>query len=179
MVLGQFSWRTEALRKRFGRLPAHVKLMDADTPINTFSLFEIADYGLTVRGTIGMELPCFGIPVVTAGTGRYSGRGFTIDPATRRHYHDLLGKLQDVPPLGVEAVRRARLHYYGALSLRPVPMRSFDFDYHAGNKRGAASNYDVILRRPVNGDLLKSDDLGRLIKWLADEKSPELLSQEI
>ncbi len=58
-------------------------------------------------------------------------------------------------------------------------MRSFDFDYHAGNKRGAASNYDVILRRPVNGDLLKSDDLGRLIKWLADEKSPELLSQEI
>jgi hypothetical protein len=169
----------EALRKRFGRLPAHVKLMDADTPINTFSLFEIADYGLTVRGTIGMELPCFGIPVVTAGTGRYSGRGFTIDPATRQDYHDLLGKLQDVPPLGVEAVRRARLHYYGALSLRPVPMRSFDFDYHAGNKRGAASNYDVILRRPVDGGLLKSDDLGRLIKWLADEKSTELLSQEI
>jgi hypothetical protein len=169
----------EALRKRFGRLPAHVKLMDADTPINTFSLFEIADYGLTVRGTIGMELPCFGIPVVTAGTGRYSGRGFTIDPATRQDYHDLLEKLQDVPPLGVEAVRRARLHYYGALSLRPVPTRSFDFDYHAGNRRRAASDYNVILRRTVNGDLLKSDDLGRLIKWLADEKSPELLSQEI
>jgi hypothetical protein len=45
------------------------RLMAADTEINTFSLFKIADYGLTVRGTIGMALPCFGIPVATAGTG--------------------------------------------------------------------------------------------------------------
>ena len=73
----------QTLDRHFGALPDHVKLMPADTPINTFSLFDVADYGLTVRGTIGMELPCFGIPVVTAGTGRYSGRGFTIEPTTR------------------------------------------------------------------------------------------------
>ena len=34
-------------------------------------LFKVIDYGITVRGTIGIELPCFGIPVITAGTGRY------------------------------------------------------------------------------------------------------------
>ena len=72
----RWSTSSRALRRHFGNLPGHVKLMRADTGINTFSLFDVADYGLTVRGTIGMELPCFGIPVVTAGTGRYSGPWF-------------------------------------------------------------------------------------------------------
>ena len=80
----------QTLHRHFGALPDHVKLMAADTPVNTFSLFDIADYGLTVRGTIGMELPCFGIPVVTAGTGRYSGRGFTIDPSSREEFGAVL-----------------------------------------------------------------------------------------
>jgi hypothetical protein len=169
----------QALQKQFGVLPDHVKLMTADTPVNTFSLFEVADYGLTVRGTIGMELPCFGIPMVTAGTGRYSGRGFTIDPETRAAYMAVLATLQDVPRLDAEAVRQARLHYYGALDLRPVPMRSFKFEYHVGKRADAASSYDVVLTRSVDKTLLKSEDLGRVIDWMSDGGSPELLSHDI
>ena len=47
--------------------------------ISTRSIFGVTDYGITIRGSVGFELPCFGVPVLTAGTGFYSGRGFTID----------------------------------------------------------------------------------------------------
>ena len=169
----------QALHRNFGALPAHVKLMAADTDVNTFSLFDVADYGLTVRGTIGMELPCFGIPVVTAGTGRYSGRGFTIDPPTREEYLALMGKLQDVPKLGQDAVGMARLHYYGALNLRPVPMRSFVLDYQAVDQPGKPPRADVFLKRRADEGLLETEDLGRLIHWITATKEPELLAHDL
>ena len=169
----------ETLRKNFGNLPSHIKLMTADTDINTFSLFKIADYGLTVRGTIGMELPCFGIPVVTAGTGRYSGRGFTLDPATPEEYRALLANLHDVPRLSDHAIRLARLHYHGALDLRPVPMRSFTLDYEAQSKITGRIEPDVFLKQPADERLLATEDLGRLIPWLTEAKTPELLGREI
>jgi len=169
----------QTLQEHFGILPDHVKLMAADTDINTFSLFAVADYGLTVRGTIGMELPCFGIPVLTAGTGRYSGRGFTVDLSTRTDYVAMLARLQDVPRLDEEAIRRARLHYHGALKLRPVPMRSFAFEYNADTNRNTVAKYDVVLRQRADERLLRTEDLGRLTRWLTDVKSPELLAHEI
>jgi hypothetical protein len=169
----------QALHKHFGALPHHVKVMAADTDINTFSLFDAVDYGLTVRGTIGMELPCFGIPVVTAGSGRYSGRGFTVDPPTREKYAALLSRLHDLPRLGEDAVRRARLHYHGALNLRPVPMRSFVLDFQAVRRSGMQPRADVFMKRRADECLLESDDLGRLIHWITATKEPELLAQDI
>ena len=45
--------------------------------------FQNIDFALTVRGTVGCELACYGVPVITAGTGRYSHQGFTVDPSKR------------------------------------------------------------------------------------------------
>ena len=61
------------IRERVGKLPPHVRVLAPDTKVSTLSLFRSIDAGITVRGSIGYELPCFGVPVVTAGTGRYSG----------------------------------------------------------------------------------------------------------
>lgn len=167
------------LQKHFGVLPDHIKIMEADTGINTMSLFEVADYGLTVRGTIGMELPCFGIPVVTAGTGRYSGRGFTIDPGSRQEYADILARLHELPRLDDDQIRRARRHYYGALSLRPVPMRSFVLDFQARAPLSGVTQPDVRLMQKADASLLETEDLGRLIRWLTQSKVPELLARDI
>jgi hypothetical protein len=164
----------ETLHRHFGTLPDHVKIMPAETGINTFSLFSAADVGLTVRGTIGMELPCFGIPVVIAGTGRYAGRGFTIDPKAREDYAGLLARLQEVPRLDAETTRRARLHYYGAIKLRPVPMRSLK--WHNSSKNDGAGT-DLRVTQRTDASLLDSDDLGRLVRWMAVECSPELLTK--
>jgi hypothetical protein len=169
----------QTLQRHFGTLPDHVKLMAADTPVNTFSLFDVADYGLTVRGTIGMELPCFGIPVVTGGTGRYSGRGFTIEPPTREKYAALLAKLQSVPRLGEEAIRLARRHYHGALDLRPVPMRSFALDYNVPGRFGLPPRAALYMKRAADEHLLEAEDLGRLVHWMTATKEPELLAHDI
>ena len=73
-----------AIRERVGELPPHVRLLEPDTDISTWSLFDVTDFGVTIRGSVGFELPCFGVPVLTAGTGFYSGRGFTVDSETAR-----------------------------------------------------------------------------------------------
>ncbi|MBI3306197.1 MAG: hypothetical protein HYZ84_00115 [Candidatus Omnitrophica bacterium] len=75
-----------ALRRHLGKLPAHIFFIPAESEINTFSFFRLMDYCLTVRGTIGIESASFGIPVLTAGTGRYDHKGFTVDAATREEY---------------------------------------------------------------------------------------------
>jgi capsule polysaccharide export protein KpsC/LpsZ len=59
----------KVIEQVFGTLPAHLKLVYPDTEISTYSLLEIADYTITVRGTVGIEAALFGIPVVTAGYG--------------------------------------------------------------------------------------------------------------
>jgi hypothetical protein len=155
-----------ALRDAFGDLPPHVKIMTADTPINTYSLFGSIDYGLTVRGTIGMELPCYGIPVVTAGTGRYSGRGFTIDPTDRAEYCSILGSLQDYPRLLPEVAAAAQRYALATLYRRSWIMRGavIDFDRNDAPIRGLRIDARITETDPAQ--LLGSKCLGGIAAWI-------------
>ncbi|MFN7190436.1 MAG: hypothetical protein ACK5U4_03210, partial [Rhodospirillales bacterium] len=117
--------------REFGDLPGHVRLVAADTGLNSWAFFGAIDYGLTVRGTVGMEMPCLGIPTVTAGSGRYSGRGFTIDPPTREAYAQTLARLQEMPPLDAATKSLARRYAYVTFELRPLRIDSFSLDYAA------------------------------------------------
>jgi hypothetical protein len=73
-----------------------------------------------LRGTIGVELPCFGVPVITAGTGRYSGKGFTVDSATVDEYLGRLRAIEKIPPLTEEQIRLGILHAYVVFRARPA-----------------------------------------------------------
>ena len=153
-----------ALRKAFGELPPHVRVMPADTDINTWSLFQAIDYGLTVRGTVGMELPCFGIPTVTAGSGRYSGRGFTIDPTSQAEYREILGQLHESPGLDAETIRDARLYAWGTFFLRPVPTTSFRLDFNPAQGGGhPLLKPNVQVYQPPEN----AEDLMALSQWMA------------
>jgi len=168
----------KALHAAFGELPDHVRFMPADTDINTFSLFGAIDYGLTVRGTIGMELPCFGIPVVTAGTGRYSGRGFTLDPSTAEAFRNLLRHLHEVPRLSADEISLARRYAYGTFFLRPVLMKSFRLDFHANsfNLTELATNVDLL---QSNGKaFLAAPDIQAISRWMTDEQTLDMLADE-
>jgi hypothetical protein len=150
------------LREAFGELPSHVSIMPADTPVNTYALFQTIDYGLTVRGTVGMELPCYGIPTVTAGTGRYSGRGFTIDPATSAEYQALLARLHTVPRLAPKVVTLARRYAFGTFFLRPQRIYSFRILYNARPPGSGDLQTHFVIRQngPLEGfrDLLEFCD---------------------
>ena len=93
-------------------IPDHIKILQPDTDINTKSFFNLADYVLTVNGTVGMEFPCFGVPVILAGTGRYNGFGFTYEPKNRREYFKKLKNLSSLPRLDSKQIELARKHFY-------------------------------------------------------------------
>jgi hypothetical protein len=145
------------LQQAVGQLPSNITLMPADTPINTYALFQSIDYGLTVRGTVGMELPCFGIPTVTAGSGRYSGRGFTLDPATADEYRALIARLHTIPRLSEHIVGLARRYAYGTFFLRPQKMDSFRLLFNE-NRHGLAdfATHFAVLTK---GDVSSAEDL--------------------
>jgi hypothetical protein len=163
------------IARHIGSLPPHVRLLPADTEISTLSLFQVVDFGVTVRGTTGMELPCFGKPCLTAGTGRYSGLGFTIDSQTSNEYLDRLGKLDAMAPLSPLEVRRARWHAYVAFILRPWTMRSVSstFSYSKTGRHPLDHNLHFgaagLREFDQNGDLRELTDwaLGSDVDFVA------------
>ncbi|MEW5704580.1 MAG: hypothetical protein AB1781_08365 [Pseudomonadota bacterium] len=173
--VGMEQLEARALKQAFGELPDHIRIMPADTNINTYALFGAIDYGLTVRGTIGMELPCFGIPVVTAGTGRYSGRGVTIDPRSPEEYAATLARLHKVPRLNDEVVRLARIHYHAAMTRRPIAMESFVLDFHANTKGLPELRQNTYVRTRPGSAWKASADLGALADWVRSRRGYELL----
>lgn len=158
------------LRERLGELPRHVRLLSADTDISSLSLYRIADYGVTVRGTPGMEMACFGKPVLTAGTGRYSGLGFTIDSATSEEYLERLSRLQDLGKLDERTTQMARRHAHAVFRLRPWVMRSFRSDFRY--RRSGSHPLDHNLRPQVGSvaELRQNGDLEAWATWAAGDE---------
>lgn len=161
---------TELIRREIGELPPHVKLIDAHDDVSTLSLFESVDFGVTVRGTAGMEIVCFGKHCVTAGTGRYSGLGFTLDCADRQQYFERLAHLQEQPPMTTDEVLRAKWHAYTAFVLRPWPMVSARarFAYRETGRHPLDHNLDVIAE--TVDDIAKFGDLDDWAEWATSDR---------
>jgi hypothetical protein len=154
----------------FGSLPEHVKLVYPDTDISTYSHFEIADYAVTVRGTAGIESALFGVPVITAGTGRYDRRGFTLDSSTREEYLEKLARLETFPRLSAEQVELAERYYYGVFSCCPLTLSSVSLVF-------ARDNFvtpKITVHCQTYDQWLAAPDMLRLSAWLADGKAEDL-----
>jgi hypothetical protein len=161
---------TIALRSAVGKLPEHVKLVPPDTDINTFSFFEITDFCVTVRGTIGIEMACHGVPVITAGTGRYAGMGFTIDSASTQEYRERLARIEETPPMSREQRELARRFAYALFKLRPWSMRSFEWVKMPIEKTGHPLGDNLIPLVRNYSKFAKAEDMQRLAEWLASEE---------
>ena len=152
-----------------GALPAHVTLIAADDDISTLSLFESIDYGVTVRGTSGMELVCFGKHCVTAGTGRYSGLGFTLDSEHRAQYLERLACLHLQTPMSAAELQRAKWHAYTAFALRPWPMLSAKAEFSYLDQGSAPLDHNLALMVGSMEDLESRSDLGVWAEWAQGE----------
>ena len=157
-------------------LPEHVKILRADTDINTKSLFPIVDYVLTVNGTVGMEFPCYGIPAVLAGTGRYEGRGFTIEPPTKGAYFETLKELHTIPPLSPETVRLARKHFLALMTRRQTSLDDIAPMKLEGFHEAKSNVHDNILVTVRSLDEFRSSrSIQRLSRWLAESNELDIL----
>jgi hypothetical protein len=158
-----------ALRHAFGSVPDFLKIVRPEEKVSPLSFFGLTDWGITVRGTIGVELPCFGVPVVTAGTGRYSGKGFTVDSATVEEYLGRIRSIEKIPALTEEQVRLGILHAYVVFRARPARYDAALTDIYPDEKGAKQRNLalkvgslDEVIAHPQLQDitdfLLSNDD---------------------
>jgi SAM-dependent methyltransferase len=163
-----------ALREALGTVPDHIKIIPPDSPISTLSLFDIMDVCLTVRGTVGLEAALFGKSVLTAGTGRYDGFGFTIDSDSREAYLQRLSRLQEIGSPTPEQTERARRYGFGLFLLRPLKTTSMRFQY----RHDAAASLETRLDLPAEGRLEDRRDLALLADWMAHPDRADLLGED-
>jgi len=157
-------------------LPDHVRIMRADTPINTQSLFPVIDYVLTVNGTVGMEFPCFGVPAVLGGTGRYNGLGFTIEPSTREAYLATLKTLHTVPRLDDETVKLARRHFFTVMERRQTRLDdAAPMELKRANEAQSDIHDNIYLTARSLAEFSAQESIQRLGAWLAEDIALDIL----
>jgi hypothetical protein len=144
-----------------------VKLLEPDTDISTWSLFDVTDYGVTIRGSIGFELPCFGKPALTAGTGFYSGRGFTVDSETADEYLGRLARIHELGPPDAASVELAKKHAYALFTLRQTRFTSFRSVFKPVEEIDDPSEATIELNLRDAGELARAQDLRLLGDWAA------------
>lgn len=150
-----------AINRTLGALPPHVKLIPPDSDISTLSLLDIIDYCLTVRGTVGIEAAAFGVRVLTAGTGRYDGRGFTSDFSSVSAYLAAIRALPDVPAMAADEIELARRFAYGTFLVRPTQLRSTTL----GFRRDIAATLESKIIIP-GASLLEAPDVCAIAAWI-------------
>ncbi len=163
------------IEQTIGKLPPHVRIVPASTKLNPYSWFQLADYGITVRGTSGLEMAALGKRVITAGTGRYEGNGFTTDPPTREAYLDLLSRLPDLPDPTEEEWQLAKRYAYSIFVLKPFTLTCLEPRLKTGKDRVVAS--DDINYCPVDhGSDRLPPDLQVFSEWLDRSANQDLLN---
>ncbi|MDQ5820191.1 MAG: hypothetical protein M3540_01990, partial [Actinomycetota bacterium] len=164
-----------AIREQIGELPPHVHVLQPTSDISPWSLFELTDVGVTIRGSIGFELPCFGTPVLTAGTGFYAGRGFTVDSSSAEEYLGRLRTIEDTARPSSEQVGLARRHAYALFRLRQTHFTSFRSIYRPLEKIDHPFEATIEVCAKTRAELERAEDLRRFGEWAVDPSTLDYL----
>jgi glycosyltransferase involved in cell wall biosynthesis len=156
------------LNKFFKKLPDHIKIIGPDTTISPLSWMQTADYGVTVRGTVGLEMACIGKPVITAGTGRYEGVGFTIDSKSREEYIERLLNLPENADFTEEQTELARKYAYALFMGKNFDFYSIETSLSAGKREVVQYNDMLYLPSDLTKGVNPGDwkDVKELARWL-------------
>jgi hypothetical protein len=165
-----------AIREALGGVPSHVAVVPPESDISTRSIFGLTDYGITIRGSVGFELPCFGVPVLTAGTGFYSGRGFTVDSATAEEYLERLRHVDEIPSLTPEEVELARRHAYALFRLRPLRFTSFLATIRPLEEMGHPLDHDIEIKVRTREEVERAEDLRTFARWALESRDLDYLA---
>lgn len=116
--------------------PPHIKLLPTNTDITTADLTSVLSGGVTMFGSVGMQLPPRGIPVIVGEMAHYSSKGFTHDASSKDNYIELLHQVHLIEPLTQTQIDLAR-RYAFAIYVR----ERFPFKMNSGNR-----GYNTLVR---------------------------------
>ena len=158
---GSLYTTSDLIKRVFPEVPEHIKIIWHDSDINSYGLYKLIDAGITIMGTVGVELPLFGKPIITAGEAHFAGKGFSIDSKTQEEYFSILDNIREIQPLTAEQIALARQYAYSYFVERQIPLRmTKKSDGHWGEVDlrkldqllpGKDSVMDIICDGVVNG----------------------------
>ena len=96
-------------REAYPELPENVRLLPADSKVNTYDLVDAANLGLVFTTTVGLEMALSGKPVIVTGNTHYRGKGFTIDPESWDEYYGNLIAVLNAPQKFEQSDRKIEL----------------------------------------------------------------------
>jgi hypothetical protein len=102
--------------------------LGADSDINSYGLYQLIDGGVTIFGTVGVELAAMGKPVMLAGQAHYGAKGFTLDAATQAEYLAMLERAATLEPLSTQQTALARRYAYWYFVQRQIPIRAINLE---------------------------------------------------
>ncbi len=159
-----------------GPLPNHVRLVYPDTPLSPYTWMKVADFGITVRGTSGIELGALGKTVITAGSGRYEDIGFTLNSSSVEEYLDVLARIPDVPP-PTKAQKRLALRFaYATFCMKPFTL-DFLMPVVRSGKAAIFSSDDLVYVGNFSEGVAEAPaSIQRFAKWSMDKDDIDFLN---
>ena len=127
----------DLIKKEFPCIPEHVKIIWFDSDVNTYGIYRLINAGITIFGTVGVELSLLGKPVITAGNTHYSNKGFTVETKSKKEYFSILKNVKKIKPLTEKQVRLARQYAYSYFIQRQIPLNIIN------KKQGHWGNIDL------------------------------------
>jgi hypothetical protein len=114
----------QLLKNKFPAAGKKILFIPADSEITANDLCSILSGGITMHGTIGVQLPAHGIPVIVGESTHYTGKNFTHDGFTRELYLDLVHHVADIPSLSDHQRNLARRYAYSLYFQRRIPLNA-------------------------------------------------------
>ena len=103
---------TDIIRAEFPHLPEHIKIVGPESELSSYTLMQMAQYGLVYTSTTGLEMSLTGKPVIVAGDTHYRNKGFTYDPASIGEYMNWLAYPEQLMPLTPTQLTLAQRYAY-------------------------------------------------------------------
>jgi hypothetical protein len=118
----------EEVRRAMPTLPAHIRLVPANSPISSYALAAISDAVLIYQTTVGIEVAAAGVPVIVAGEAWVRGKDISWDAGSPEEYQALLERLPIGRRLDEATQERALRYAYHVFLRRMIPVRSVTQD---------------------------------------------------
>ena len=157
------------IRNKFGALPPNVKIIFPEDNISTLSLLKIIDYGVTIRGTSGIEISTFGKPCITGGTGRYSHLGFTIDSDNKEDYLKKIKNIHLIENLSKKQTKLAKWYAYSTFDLRIFELKGAKAKFKTLKRGHHPLGYNLFIMNNDKANLDSSKELRNFANWVESD----------
>lgn len=154
-----------------GKLPHNIILIDGDSSLSVYDLFGFIDLGIVYTTTVGLEMCCNGIPVITVANAPYRNKGFTFDANNETEYLQIIAQLVEDLPSTAERKNieeQAKKYFFLYYFIYMIHNPFFLFTYEEGA--------ELIIKNPEDIKLGKNEMWDYICDSILNKK--EILSED-